>query len=174
MRKLLICCCILALSSLTFAQAYVADEGSTLLSLTGSLSRTKGDIFETNTTTRLESDIAFFGVRNVAVGGVLLYERSTGEESNSTQFDIGPAMGYYFGDRFASMIPFVSAALVFDTVKLDDHPEVNRSRAIASCGLIVATTEHAGFVLKLSYRNILEESKRGTLALGLGLTGFLY
>lgn len=174
MRRLFVLCLLLAASSMAFAQAHAVDKGSTMISLTGSFSKTSGDLFVTNHSSNIESDLQFFGVNNFAVGGVLQYQSISGDDLKIRRMNVGPTLGYYFGSLFPNMIPFLSASVLFNTVQLDDNPEVNRSQGIASCGLIVTTTENIGFVIKLSYRNILEESETGTVALGLGLTGILF
>jgi hypothetical protein len=174
MRRLLVFCLLLIVSSLAYAQARAVEKGSVMISLTGTFSKTSGDLFVMKNSSMIESDVQFFGVKNIAVGGVLQYQRISGDDLKIKRMNVGPVVGYYFGDLFPNMIPFLSASLLFNTIKLDDNPEVNRSQGIASCGVIFAATDNIGFEVKLSYRNILEESETGTLALGIGLTGFLF
>ena len=173
MRKFFVFCLLIALSSMTYAQSMAVDEGSAMISLTGSISKLSGDLFVENMTASLGSDIYFFAVKDFAVGGSLQYQSSSGDESKIKRWGVGPIIGYFFGDVHPSMVPFLSAGLMINTVKLDENPEVIRTQGIASCGVLLTTADHFAFNIKLSYRNILEESRKGTIALGLGITGLL-
>ena len=174
MRKFFVFCILFAVSSMVYAQSTAVEKGNALISMTGSISRLNGDLFSDNTTLSLGSDICLFGVKNVAVGGSFQYQRSSGDEYKYQRLGVGPTLGYFFSDINPNIIPYLSTGLLINTTNLDDNPEVIRTQGIASCGVILSTADHFGLNVKVSYRNILEESRRGTFALDVGITGMLY
>jgi hypothetical protein len=131
-------CCALFLAVATAAQAQTkpkptnpTDRGSMLVGGTASFVRTEGDAGVGFTNLSIVPNVQFFFAPRFAVGGELGVMHSSSSGFSSTGWLVGPAAHLFFGSGVSKTLPFLSAAVLWNT----SHADIGNGESISTSGL---------------------------------------
>jgi len=177
-------------SSPAAAQGSPVGKGSWIISGSAGVSSQKADGADGSTTIiTLAPSALYFVSPGVAIGGAVTFGYFNSPQSSATTFGVGPAIRYYFGDRTAKTLPFVSA-MVSPTWQSTDPKSssvVNTSshnlEIEGTIGFTHLLVPHVGITGEAYYDRLSFDSDRGdfhvtqdSYAIGVrfGLTAFVF
>jgi hypothetical protein len=144
-------------------------RGSWLVSGTGGFSSFGGDLYslgtdERSTSIDVSTNISYFLMQGLAVGGILGYSGSAQGEESTSMLGIGPQVSFFFGGSTSDpakgkLYPFVNGAFLYgrQTMKstyLDESYESTHSSTsiILGGGAMYMLTNSAGLVGEATYQ----------------------
>lgn len=177
-------------SSPVLAQGSPVGKGSWIISGSAGISSQKVDGADGSiTVVNLAPSALYFVAPGLAIGGAVSFGYFTTPQSSSTSFGVGPSIRYYFADKAAKTLPFVSAT-VAPTWQSSD-PKGSTVPSTSSNNLSVEGTigfthllvPHVGITGEAYYNHLSLNSDRGTLhvdqsaytiGVRFGLTAFVF
>jgi hypothetical protein len=175
LMKKIVCLIIAVLvifSSTAFAQeagnpAYAVDKGSLIIGGNAGFASMGGAARndETMTVITLNPSVLYFPIPNVAVGNA------------ETFYGAGPELGYYFGDRFSKILPFVTLGYIYGK----HQNEYTESLLRFSAGRIYLVAKNVGLSGELYYlvenydvENSGSSVSGYTFGVALGIAAFVF
>ena len=177
-------------SSPGLAQGSPVGKGSWIISGSAGASSQKVDGVDGSVTSiSLAPSALYFVSPGVAIGGQVSLGYFSSPQASSTSFGIGPSIRYYFGDKAAKTLPFVSATVM--PIWQSTDPKNSTVASTSSTNLEVEGTigfthllvPHVGITGEAYYAHQSFSSDRGSLhidedsyAIGVrfGITAFVF
>jgi hypothetical protein len=145
---------LIIFSSTAFAQedgnpAYAVDKGSLIVSGNAGFASMGGAARndETMTVITLNPSVLYFPIPNAAVGGQIALMRTSYQGNAETFYGAGPELGYYFGDQFSKILPFVTLSYIYGK----QQNEYTESLLRFSAGSIYMVAKNVGLSGELYY-----------------------
>jgi len=100
------------------------DKGSINIGGTFSIQSSGGDLYESSkgdrqTTAIFTTGNRYFILPSIAVGGDIMYLRTSQSDVSATQFGIGPALSYFFDVKSDKIYPYVGVGLLYYNYSVD-------------------------------------------------------
>ncbi len=156
-------------------------QGTTIIQGNASLSSSSGAIYSNTTLTNfvVSPAVRYFVIDHLAVGGQMYLDYIKQGPAHSTNFELGPSVGYYFGNLDGKTIPYLGGSLLFRTLSAQSGNNLSSSEngtAISVFGGLAAfLTEHLAVTPEVPVNFESLGGHTGTTVLvGAGLAGFLY
>lgn len=150
---IVLCSCLLSAPAL--AQRYAFDQGSFRLAGSVSYANYGGSLYQPNLTARVQADritefsfrpsLAYFFFERLAIGVEAVYAAIGQNDRNDvvtlfsrTTWGIGPSVACFFGERQASVFPFLSASYVYQSSSEEQFEPSVRTRATGTSARVAA------------------------------------
>jgi hypothetical protein len=141
------------------------------------------------TSVSLAPSALYFVSPGLALGGSVILGYSDNPQVSSKSFGVGPSVRYYFGDKAAKTLPFLSATV--EPVWQSNDPKSSTGQSTSSTNLLIEGTvglthlvaSHVGITGEAYYDHLEFSSDRGDIhvdqssyAFGLrfGITAFVF
>lgn len=185
-------------SSTVLAQSYAIDKGSFQIAGMIGYQSMGGDLYEDadenrSTTINVSPGIRYFVAPKIAIGGDILYERTSQGDYSNTTLGIGPVVIIAFGDSKTKTYPYIGGGFLFASntdkdVDVDwwtgEEEEVEHkttgSDIMFGGGIIHMVSKNLGIMAELSYHIQSMKPEEGESHSGnviwfrSGLTGFIF
>lgn len=189
-RSMLLVIFLMVLSFKVYAQQYAVDKKATWLSLTGSFTSSGGTLFEDSyhkktTTMSLSPSISHFVTPNFFIGGGISSSHQTGG-SEIHSLNIGPFIGYAFGNSENSAFPYIDLGLSYCSLSSNTGYNSNNYGAagldvFSDFGVIFPIKSHIGLMCEVGYHAMrlkminTSSSKSGNiLTFSMGFVGLIF
>jgi outer membrane protein W len=168
------------------------DKGNFIVRGQASFSSWGGDLYEDSggdrtTKISLTPGVDYFVMKGLAVGGALMYDRTSNDDYTDSTFGIGPEITYFFDigkNGKGAFYPYIGAALFYEYYKSKiETSDVNYDEdgsgysITVGPGICYMLTDAVGLnaMINYQYDSIkLEDTTSGNkITLALGLTVFL-
>lgn len=175
--------------SFAFPQDYAVDKGAIVISGMASFSSWGGDLYEGSDSSRatiitLAPNIDYFVVKNIFIGGRILFESMSQGDYSLTTFGIGPQFGYAFGQKNSNIFPYLIAGVYYNTSTASNGTDITFSGFDFKFGggLMFTVAKHIGINIGASYNLVNRksddagaESESGDIiGLDVGISGLIF
>jgi hypothetical protein len=171
--------------SICFSADYAIDKGSNMFGLTAGLINASGELYDKGSSTSailLMPSYTNFLVRNLAVGGDLLFFHFNQGGSKISTLGAGPKAVFFFGGRDWKSYPYLTLGFYYATNTINygtSDYTVLGTRFKLGGGASVMITSNLGLLIEGSYNwdNFKDEDTEKSLSgkmliISLGLVGF--